>query len=79
MAVEQSSFSFLSLLATLVPFVLMLVFNATMGAIAVFMAKKRGLKPVPAFFAAFFISFPALFIIAMFPVRETVLSNELRL
>lgn len=43
-------------------------FNCGMGAIAAHMAKKRGLRPVPAFFLGFFMSFVALFIVAMVPL-----------
>lgn len=56
-----------TLVAVIVPFLLGLIFNCIMGAIAVGMARKRGLRPVPAFFAAFFASFVALFFIAMTP------------
>jgi hypothetical protein len=63
----QPLFNVATLLAAIIPIVLGLLFNVVMGVIAVFMAKKRGLLPVPAFFAGMFGSFVALLIIAMFP------------
>jgi hypothetical protein len=41
--------------------------NAIFGLIAVDMAKKRGLRPVMAFFAAFFGSFVVLLVLAAMP------------
>ena len=58
-------------LLTLLPLITMIVFNAAVfGTIAVKMARKRGLRPVPAFFAAIFSSFVVLFYIAMHPITE---------
>ena len=52
------------------PWILVFGINGGIGAIAVNMASKRGLRTVPAFFAAFFGSFLALFFIAMFPKQQ---------
>ena len=52
-------------------FLLGLSVNIIIGAIGSGMAKKRGLNPVPAFFAAFFGSFVALFYIAMHPKKDS--------
>jgi uncharacterized membrane protein (DUF373 family) len=49
------------------PLLLISAINIAFGVIAVSMANKRGLRPVPAFFAGLFGSFLALFIIAMLP------------
>jgi len=46
--------------------------RAGAGTIAYFMAKSRGLRTVPAFFAGFFASFIALFFIALFPKKNPV-------
>ncbi|MHB8062995.1 MAG: hypothetical protein ACYDG2_10230 [Ruminiclostridium sp.] len=51
----------------LIPILLLPLVNIVVGIIAVSMAKKRGLRTVPAFFAGFFGSFLSLFFIAMFP------------
>ena len=48
---------------------------AGFGAIALHMAKSRGLRTVPAFFAGFFGSFVALFFIALFPKKDTAESQ----
>lgn len=56
--------------ATLIPLLLMVCLNVVFGIIASNMAKKRGLRTVPAFFAGLFGSFVALFFIAMFPVQS---------
>lgn len=66
----DSSYLIVALLAYLVPALIALVLNVVFGIIAVNMAKKRGMKPVPAFFVAFFTSFIGLLIIGMFPVKE---------
>ncbi len=58
------------LLGFFMPLIFMFGINAIIGVVAVNMAKKRGLRPVPAFFAGFFASFLSLFFIAMFPIRE---------
>lgn len=55
---------------TFAPLVIVLGFNAIIGIIAMKMATKRGLKSVPAFWAAVFGSVAALFIIAMHPIQE---------
>ena len=47
-----------------------LLINVVIGIIAVSMAKKRGLRPVPAFFAGFFGGLIALFFIALTPKLE---------
>ncbi len=71
MSVANSSINYsLLLAATLIPLVLMFCLNVVFGVLALNMAKKRGLKTVPAFFAGLFGSFVSLFIIAMFPVKE---------
>ena len=58
-------------LVSLLPLITMTVFNAAVfGTISVKMARKRGLRPVPAFFAGMFSSFIALFYIAMHPIIE---------
>lgn len=59
------------LIGFLVPLFFVLVINIVVGIIAVSMAKKRGLRTTPAFFAGFFGSFLALFFIAMFPITES--------
>jgi hypothetical protein len=48
----------------------MLGLNAIFGIIAVNMARKRGLRTVPAFFAGMLSSFVVLFYIAMHPITE---------
>jgi len=48
------------------------VLNLIPAFIAMNMAKKRGLRNVPAFFAGLFASYISLFFIAMFPIREDV-------
>ncbi|HYE11841.1 MAG TPA: hypothetical protein VEF53_16870 [Patescibacteria group bacterium] len=56
---------------TLLPMIIMLGLNAAIfGTIAVKMARKRGLRTVPAFFAGMFSSFVVLFYIAMHPITE---------
>lgn len=60
----------IALLTTFLPFLCILGFNCIFGAIAVSMAKKRGLLTTPAFFAGLFGSFVSLFFIAMFPIRD---------
>lgn len=56
---------------TLLPMIIMLGLNAGIfGTIAVNMARKRGLRTVPAFFAGMFSSFVVLFYIAMHPITE---------
>lgn len=56
---------------TLLPMIIMLGLNAAIfGTIAVNMARRRGLRPVPAFFAGMFSSFVVLFYIAMHPITE---------
>ncbi len=52
------------------PLIFVFGINGGIGAIAVSMASKRGLRTTPAFFAGFFGSFLALFFIAMFPIRQ---------
>ncbi|NLG89052.1 MAG: hypothetical protein GX494_07525 [Clostridiaceae bacterium] len=47
-----------------------LIFNLIPALIAMNMAKNRGLKSVPAFFAGLFASFVSLFFIAMFPKKD---------
>lgn len=59
------------LIGFLLPLFLISVINITVGIIAVSMAKKRGLRTTPAFFAGFFGSFLSLFFIAMFPIKES--------
>lgn len=54
----------------ILPLLFMAAINVIMGIIAVNMAKKRGLRTVPAFFSGFFGSFIALFFIAMFPINR---------
>jgi hypothetical protein len=59
------------ILASIVfPIFFLMAINIVIAIIAMGMAKKRGLRPVPAFFAGFFGSFLALFFIAMFTARE---------
>jgi len=65
MAVNQG----VLLAGLLFPLFILAVINVVVGIIAVSMAKKRGLRTTPAFFAGFFGSFVSLFFIAMFPVR----------
>jgi hypothetical protein len=76
MSSTSSAYTGLALAAAIIPVLLGLVFNAIIGAIAVGMAKKRGLKPVPAFFAGLFGSFLALFFIAMFPNNGGYSNNQ---
>jgi membrane associated rhomboid family serine protease len=52
----------------LIPALGVAALNAIFGLVAADMAKKRGLKPVMAFFAAFFGSFVALLLIAAMPL-----------
>jgi len=60
----------LAILATVViPLILALVVNVVLGIIAVSMAKKRDLRPVPAFFLGFFAGIVGLFIVALTPKR----------
>ncbi len=47
-----------------------LIFNLIPALIGMNMAKKRGLRNVPAFFSGLFGSFISLFFIAMFPKKE---------
>lgn len=58
------------LMSFFMPLLFLLAINIGIGAIAVSMAKKRGLRTTPAFFAGFFGSFLSLFFIALFPVKE---------
>lgn len=44
--------------------------NSFCALIAYALAKKRGIKPMPAFFIALFGSVAAVFYIAMFPVKR---------
>jgi len=56
-----------------IPIIIMgLIFNLIPAFIAMNMAKNRGLRSVPAFFAGLFASFVSLFFIAMFPKRENL-------
>lgn len=55
--------------ALLLPLLLLLCANVLIGVAAMGMAKKRGLMPVPAFFAGLFGSFVALLFIAVIPVK----------
>lgn len=57
-------------LAQFLPLIILLGVNAFIGTRAKKMAIKRGLRPVPAFWAGFFLSVGALFIIAMNPIQE---------
>lgn len=43
--------------------------NAIVGVVAIGMAKKRGMLPIPAFFAGLFGSVVALLILAAIPVK----------
>lgn len=61
----------LYLTAFFLPIFLLSAVNIVIGIIAVNMAKQRGLRTIPAFFAGFFGSFLALFFIAMFPKQNT--------
>jgi hypothetical protein len=59
--------------ATVVPIIISLfglAVSIICGVVAMNMAKKRGIQHVPAFFAGFFGSIVALFIIAMFPKQD---------
>lgn len=58
------------LLGFFLPLFFMAAVNSVIGIIAVNMAKQRGLRTTPAFFAGFFGSFLALFFIAMFPKQN---------
>ena len=58
------------LIILLVEIVIVLGLCAGFGAIALHMAKSRGLRTVPAFFAGFFGCYIALFFIAMFPKKD---------
>lgn len=60
-----------AVIGELVVWLFVLAFNCGMGAIAVHMARKRGLSAVPAFFMGFFLSFVALFIVALIPIRQS--------
>jgi hypothetical protein len=60
----------ISIIGLFLPMILILGFNCIFGAIAVSMARTRGLRVVPAFFAGMFGSFVTLFIIAMFPKKD---------
>ena len=51
------------------PWIFISSINIIFGVFAVIMANKRGLRPVPAFFAGFFGSFLSLIFIAMFPKK----------
>ena len=57
------------LAAVVIPLVVGLIVNIIIGVIAVNMAKKRDLRPVPAFFIGFLSGFIGLFIVALTPKR----------
>jgi len=60
-----------SFVGLFLPMFFLLGINIAIGLIAVSMAKKRGLRTIPAFFVGFFGSFLSLFFIAMFPIKES--------
>jgi len=60
----------LFILSIILVIIMSLIFNLIPAFIAMNMAKKRGLRSVPAFFAGLFSSFVSLFFIAMFPKKE---------
>jgi hypothetical protein len=64
------------LVSLIFPALVIIGLNAIFGVTAIDMAKKRGLNPVPAFFAAFFGSFVALFFIAAIPVKPQSEAEE---
>lgn len=65
-----ASYSMISVLAIAIPALLALLVNVACGVGAVYMAKGRNLKPVPAFFAGFIGGLLTVLILAMFPKED---------
>lgn len=61
------------IIGALFPLLFMLLINLIFATIALNMARKRGLRITPAFFAGLFLGFVTLFFIAMFPKKESYL------